>query len=81
MKRTREHGTIEYTNPTPAERIDAVRQVVRDKTYARIDGCMADLFTCSAIINIYDALNDTNKAKLAALPFPRMGKVALSLLK
>mgnify|MGYP006863482165 CR=1 FL=1 len=78
---SRDHGTIVTTNPTPAERIAAIRQVVSDKQYAKIDGTMADLFTCSAIIQIYDALNDANQTKFSALPFAKMGLIAFELIK
>jgi hypothetical protein len=42
-------------------------------------GTMIDLFTASAIVQVYDALNDANKGKFASLPAGRMGIVAFKL--
>jgi len=82
--RIREHGT-RVTNPgnfadPGIARIEAVRQVVRRGAYAKIDGCMVDLYTASAIVKVYDAINETNKAKYRALDVRRMGLIAFKLI-
>jgi len=79
--RVRERGTMVTAPSSPAERIAALRQIVEEKQYAKIDGKMIDLFSASAILSVYDALNDANKAKYAAMPAPKMGLVAFKLLK
>lgn len=40
-----------------------------------------DGVTASAIVNVYDALNETNKAKFSALPPAKMAHVAFKLCK
>ena len=81
MERTREQGTIETVSQTPSERINAVRRVVNRKQYAKIDGQMADLFTCSLVCQIFDALNPENQAKFSSLSYPKMAQVAFRLTK
>ncbi len=80
MKRTREHGTIEYSPETPEERIAAIRAVVENKQYAKIDDCMADLYSCSAIIQVYDLLSSENKNKFASKKFSGMAAITFAVL-
>lgn len=79
MERTREHGTVETVAQSGMERINAIRRVVDNKQYAKIDGQMADLFTCSLIVKIYDALNDSNKVKFSSVPYTKMAHIAFKL--
>ena len=79
--RTREHGTQETIAGNPTDRISAIRRIVANCQYEKIDGCMIDLFTASAICKVYDALNDQNKAKFSQLKAGPMGLLALKLLK
>jgi len=80
-KRIRQGGTVETVAANGQDRIAAIRQVVADKQYAKIDNCMADLFTASIVLQVYDALNDVNKAKFAACEWPKMASIALKLTK
>src|SRR5271157_4909360 len=59
--------------------IDKVRWVVEHKQFNRIDGLFMDLMTASIIIQIYDALNEANKVKFAAMKVRRMAEVAFKL--
>jgi hypothetical protein len=38
-----------------------------------------DLFTASAIVAVYNALNETNKTKFSVLPIEKMSRVAFKL--
>ena len=81
MERVRVHGTVETVAHSGIERINAIRRVVDNKQYAKIDGQMADLFTCSLVCQVYDALNDDNKLKFSSMPYPKMATVAFKLTK
>ena len=81
MEHTRKHGTIVTDSQSSDERINAIRRVVKQAQYAKIDGQMADLFTCSTICKVYDALNDANKLKFASIPYAKMANVAFRLMK
>jgi hypothetical protein len=39
-----------------------------------------DSFSASAIVQVYDALNETNKAKFAALPIHKMARIAFKFV-
>ncbi len=78
--RVRNRGTRVTTTKVGAEIIDACRSIVAESQYAKINGHMVDVFTASAIVKVYDAVNDANKAKLAALPVARMASIAFKLL-
>ena len=79
--RVREQGTI-VTNPkTGVERIEALRQIVRDSQYAKIDGIMVDLFSASAIIGIYDRISEANQAKYREMPVYKMADIAFKLME
>ena len=61
--RTRQEGT-KVTNPANGlERISAIREIVTNHQYAKIDGVMVDGFTASGIVQVYDAINEVNKGK------------------
>lgn len=79
--RTRKQGTRVTLTKDGAERIAACRAIVEAGQYAKIDGFMVDLFSASAIVKVYDAVNDANKAKFSALPIGKMASVAMKLLK
>jgi len=78
--RTREHGT-KVTNPADYQdpglaRILALRRIVNERQYAKIDGKMIDLFTASAIVTVYDALNEANQKRFRDLKVWSMAKIA-----
>lgn len=82
--RIREHGThVTNTANFPDSgiaRIDALRQIMSEKQYAKIDGVMVDLFTASAIIGIYDKLNEANQSKYRNLIVSRMADIAFKIM-
>lgn len=79
VTRQRECGTMEHHPKTPEERIAAFRQIIDEGAYAKIDGTMIDLFTANCVVQVYDALNDKNKANFSKMIAPRMGHVAFQL--
>lgn len=79
--RTRRHGTRVTTTKNGDAIIAACRSIMANGQYEKINGHVVDLFTASAIVKIYDAVNDENKAKLKALPVARIASIAFQLLK
>jgi hypothetical protein len=47
----------------------------------KIDGVMVDMFTASAISQIYDKVNDANKKKMDGLKITKLADVAMKLMK
>ena len=60
--------------------VQKIRQVLK-KGYSKVDGIMVDHFTASAIIQVYDNLNDQNKEKYGKLSIKKMADVAWKLVK
>lgn len=48
--------------------IEALRKIVSEHQAAKINEVLVDGFSASAIIQVYDQLNDKNKEKLKSLP-------------
>lgn len=49
---------------TGKEKIQKCREIVKEHQAEEIDGVLMDAFTASAVVQVYDALNDENKEKL-----------------
>jgi len=78
--RTRMHGTRNTrTDGDGAAKLAALRQIVAERQYAKIDEVMVDLFSASAATKVYDALSAENQARFLALPVEKMCAVALHL--
>lgn len=77
----RKNGTRVTTNPTPAERVAAFRQIVTDRQYAKIDGVMVDLFSASAVVAVCDALSPAAQEKFSSFTAPAMVSIAFKLTK
>jgi hypothetical protein len=58
-----------------SESMDTINQIVADKQAGKIHGMTVDMFTASAIKQIYDGVNDANKAKLDELLSSKEGVV------
>lgn len=61
--------------------ITIIKRIVKDHQYEKIQGQVVDAFTASAILKVYEALNEKNKKKFAALQIKRMADVAWKLIK
>lgn len=61
--------------------IDQVKDIVAKKQAKKISGVMVDMFTASAISQIYDKVNDANKAKMDKLPITKLADVAMKMMK
>jgi hypothetical protein len=79
--RVRQRGTRVTAPTSPQDRIDALRRIVAESQYAKIDGMMVDLFSASAIVSVFDAISPANQAKYAAMPVSQMASIAFKLLK
>jgi hypothetical protein len=69
------------------EVITKIRGIVKNHQHASIKDpklgkpVKVDAFSASAIIQVYDAINDTNKAKFAGMSIHQMATVAYKLMK
>ena len=65
----------------PEKKLAALRKIVTEKQYGKVEGSMVDLYSASAIVLVYDSLNDENKAKYLGLPVVRMATIAFKMMK
>ena len=60
------------------ESIDAIQRIVTDKQAEKVHGVLVDLFTASAITQVYDAVNDQNKAAIDKMLTTKVGLMKIS---
>lgn len=65
---------------SPEERIAKFREIVGRHQHAKIDGAGIDAFSASAVVQVYDALSDANKARYAAMPAAKMVNMAYKMM-
>ena len=61
--------------------ISDVKDIVAKKQAKKIQGVMVDLFTASAISQIYDKVNDSNKAKMDKMKITQLANAAMRIMK
>jgi len=61
--------------------IEKVRKIVDEKQAMKIDGVTVDMFTASAITQIYDKVNDANKKKMDGLKITKLANLAMKMMK
>lgn len=70
---------IKYDDLTPEKRIALIRDIVNQHQYQKINSGgkndVLDGFTASAIVRVYDAVNEENKKKLMSCTLPKLVSV------
>ena len=61
--------------------IDKVKKIASEKQAMKIDGVLVDMFTASAISQIYDKVNDANKKKMEKLPIIKLANLAFKMMQ
>ena len=56
--------TLELAETKEAKRVAALRNIVKEHQCKVVEGQLVDAFSASAFIQVYDAVNEANKAKL-----------------
>ena len=59
-------------------RIELLRRIVSDRQYAEVEGMTVDLFTASAMVQVFDALSPDMQAKFERLPLAKVALFAMS---
>ena len=60
--------------------IDRLRLIVKERQANRVDGVFVDLFSASAAVQVYDAVSDANKERLAKLPVRKLISVCFGAI-
>ena len=71
-------GKLSEAKETP---IDVARRVVKNHQYEKYKGVMLDGFTASAIVQVYDKVNDATKKKLEKLSLIKLVSVVHKVMK
>ena len=74
----KKEGVVREGSETPVE---VARRIVQNGQHEKYKGMMLDTFTASAIVKVYDAVNDSNKKKLDSLKLPKLVNIVWKLLK
>lgn len=67
--------------------IQIARRIVKNQQFEKIKDPVSgkrmalDMFSASAITKVYDALSDSNKAKMIKQPLPKMVDIVFKLMK
>ena len=69
---------MQYTSEE-SKYIKVARDVVKKKSAKKVDGVLLDLFTASAIIQVYDAVNSQNKKRMDGLKLKQLADIAFKL--
>ena len=64
-----------------AGHMDQLRDIVKNKQAKKVNGIMVDMFTASAITQIYDKVNDQNKKRMDGMTVPALADVAYKMMK
>lgn len=61
--------------------LEAIRKITREHQAAKVNEVLIDGYSASAVVQVYDALNDANKEKLLSLPVAKAVTVVFKLIK
>ena len=59
-------------------RYAAARRITESRQAGRVEGVLVDTFTASALVAVYEAMNETNRARFDSLPLERLAAFCLS---
>lgn len=59
-------------------RYAAAKRVVDNRTAETVEGVLLDLVTASALVAVYEAMNETNRARFDSLQFDKLAPFCLS---
>lgn len=66
--------------PGEPPKITALRKIVNEGQNAKVEGVRVDLFSASAVVQVYDALGPENREKFSSFPVVKMVDMAFKLI-
>lgn len=76
-----DHRQAESLKPIGDAGIRACRKIVAEGQFGKVNDVVVDVFSASALIAVYDKLNEKNQATMRGLPVAKACAVALKLIK
>ncbi|MEV5068903.1 hypothetical protein MRBLMI12_000459 [Microbacterium sp. LMI12-1-1.1] len=81
----RKHGTASHARAMRQARDEAIstryaaaKRIVRTATAEKVEGVLLDTFTASVVVAVFEAMNDTNRARFDSLPLVKLVDFCLS---
>lgn len=63
---------------TTSTRYAAAQRIVTNSTAEKVEGYLLDTFTASALVAVYEAMNDENRARFDSIALPKLASFCLS---
>ena len=76
----REYIEAVRASPLNEEGLAEMRKIVASGTAAKVNECFIDTWSASAVVKVYDAVNEKNKVRLLAMPVARVCEIAMQAL-
>lgn len=77
----REHIQAKQASPLGQEGIDAIRKIVAEKQFAKVNEVAVDIFSAGTLITVYDRVNMAAQSKIRAMTVTRAVHVAFKTLE
>lgn len=61
--------------------IQVMDRIVKNHQAEKIDGVLVDMFTASAVMKVYNAVNDNNKAKMNDMGPVQLANLAFKIME
>ena len=74
------HRESRRQSPLGEAGLAEMRKIVASCTASKVNECFIDMWSASAVVKVYDAVNEKNKARLLALPVARVCQIAMQVL-
>lgn len=58
-------------------RYEAAKRIVANSQHEEVEGMILDLFTASALVAVYEAMNETNQARFDTVAFGPLANFCL----
>ena len=66
--------------PLGEEGLAKLREIVASCNASKVNECFVDMWSASAVVKVYDAVNEKNKARLLAMSVGRVCEIAMQVL-
>ena len=76
-----EYRAEKRLTPIGKDGIERCRKIVAEHQCAKINEVMIDGYSASAIVQVYDGINEANRTKLESLPVHRVASICFQMMK
>lgn len=66
--------------PLGLQGLEQIRAIIAQHQAAKVNEVLVDLFSASAIVAVFDAVNEANREKLLALPVAQVADICFKVI-